>query len=78
MSSLPSIDKMRLAEKFCRCIKNVGRTLKVKKAAREGVAIAICTKTMLQVARKRTLKKFKCGKKPVLQTQAPLDVSRLT
>jgi hypothetical protein len=63
---------MRLAEKFCRCIKKVGRTLKVKKNAREGVAIAICTKTMLQTARKRTLKKVKCGKKPVLQTQALL------
>ena len=61
---------MRLAEKFCRCIKKVGRTLKVKKVAREGVAIAICTKTMLQVARKRTLKRVSCGKKPVLQTQA--------
>ena len=57
---------MRLAQKFCRCIKGVSKTLKVKKAQREGVAIAICTKTMLQVKRKRTLRKFKCGRQPFL------------
>lgn len=59
---------MRLAQKFCRCIKSVGRTLKVRKN-KEPIAIAICTKSMLQTARKRTLKKFKCGKKPELKTQ---------
>lgn len=63
---------MKLAEKFCRCVKKVGRTLKVKKAQREGVAIAICTKTVLQEKRKRTLRKVKCGKTPALQTQALL------
>lgn len=64
---------MRLAEKFCRCIQKVGRTLKVKKSAREQIAIAICVKSMLQTARRRTLKKFKCGKKAQLKTQALLD-----
>jgi superfamily II DNA/RNA helicase len=65
---------MKLAEKFCRCIKSVGRTLKVRKNKnKEPISIAICTKSMLQQARKRTLKKFKCGKKPELKTQALLD-----
>ena len=64
---------MRLAEKFCRCIKKVGRTLKVKPKAREPASIAICTKSVLQVARKRTLKKFTCKKHAVLKTQ-PLIV----
>lgn len=63
---------MRLAEKFCRCIKGVSKTLKVKKTQREGAAIAICTKTMLQDKRRRTMRKIKCGKKPALQTQALL------
>jgi len=63
---------MRLAEKFCRCIRKVGKTLKVKKAQREGIAIAICTKSMLQEKRRRTLRKIKCGKKPKLNTQALL------
>lgn len=61
---------MRLAQKFCRCVKGVSKTLKVKKAQREGVAIAICTKTMLQDKRRRTLRKVKCGTKPALETQA--------
>ena len=63
---------MKLAEKFCRCIKGVSKTLKVKKAQREGAAIAICTKTMLQDKRRRTMRKVTCGKKPALQTQALL------
>lgn len=57
---------MKLAEKFCRCIKGVSKTLKVKKTQRESAAIGICTKTMLQVKRKRTLRKFKCGRQPFL------------
>jgi len=47
--------------------------LKVKKAQREGAAIAICTKTVLQEKRKRTLRKVKCGKTPSLETQALLS-----
>jgi hypothetical protein len=64
---------MRLAQKFCRCVKGVSKTLKVKKAQREGVAIAICTKTLLQDKRQRTLRKVKCGKTPALETQALLS-----
>jgi hypothetical protein len=64
---------MRLAQKFCRCVKGVSKTLKVKKAQREGVAIAICTKTILQDKRRRTLRKVKCGKTPALETQALLS-----
>ena len=67
---------MRLAQKFCRCIKKVSKTLKVKKASREGVAIAICTKTILQMGRKRTLKRIRCKKNPVLETQPLLSAPR--
>ena len=42
-----------LTNKFCRCIKGVRRKTK------EGIAIAICTKSVLQT-RGKTLKKFKC------------------
>lgn len=67
---------MAQAEKFCRCIKSVKKTVKLRKGqkktptAKEQAAIAICTTTMLQ-RRGRTLRKFKCrGKKPMLETQA--------
>jgi hypothetical protein len=62
-----------LAQKFCRCIKKVSKTLKVKKSDREGVAIAICTKTMLQDRRKKTLKRIRCKRKAVLETQPLLS-----
>jgi hypothetical protein len=58
-----------LAQKFCKCIKGVRKTLKAPRAEREGRAIAICTATMLQKKRGRTLRKFKCGAKPMLETQ---------
>lgn len=64
------------ASRFCRCIKSVRKTVKLRRgagkgaAAREGAAIAICTKSMLQT-RGRTLRKFSCKKGgPKLQTQA--------
>jgi len=58
------------ADKFCRCIKAVRKTLKrVRKGStRESAAIAICTKSILQV-RGRTLKKFRCRKNKFLKTQ---------
>lgn len=59
------------ASKFCRCIKKVKRTLKYRASsqrAREQIAIAICTKSMLQ-RRGKTLKKFTCRKKKMLETQ---------
>jgi hypothetical protein len=51
-------------ERFCSCIKKVKKTLK---GNREGRAIAICTKSVLQ-SRGRTLKKVKC-RDGILETQ---------
>jgi len=63
-----------LSKRFCRCIKQVRRT--VKSVARgpsgkEQAAIAICVRSVLG-SRGRTLKRFKCGRKPQLTTQNPL------
>ena len=65
--------RKNLARHFCHCIKKVRNTVKVRgksqsSKAREQAAIAICTKSVLQT-RKRTLRKFKCGKRPLLETQ---------
>ena len=67
-----------LAKLFCRCIKKVRRTVKLRKgtkataANKEAAAIAICTKSVLQT-RGLTLKKVRCGpsgpKKQRLLTQ---------
>ena len=62
-----------LSERFCRCIKSVRKTVKVRgkdksKAAKEQAAIAICVNTVLK-RRGKTLKKFQCLKKPYLKTQ---------
>lgn len=57
------------ADKFCRCIKKVGKTLKARKGSTpEQGAIAVCVKSVLQT-RGRTMKKFRCGKKGYLKTQ---------
>ena len=62
--------------RFCRCIKRVRNTVKLRKGrgpeAREKAAIAICVKSVLQ-GRGRTLKKFSC-RKHRLQTQAMLRI----
>lgn len=69
--------KNKLAADFCRCIKKVRKTIKlrpgVKKtsAAKEAAAIATCVKAVLQTKGK-TLKRFRCGKKMSLSTQKPL------
>lgn len=60
--------RKNLSKKFCRCIKQVGSYIKPRNGTREGAAIAICVKSVLQT-RGRTLKKFRCGKKVFLQTQ---------
>ena len=66
-----------LSKAFCRCIKSVRKTVKLRpgqkktKANKESAAIAICTKSVLQT-RGKTLKRFRCGKKPMLQTQPVL------
>lgn len=57
--------RKNLSKKFCRCIKQVRGSIKKRK---EGAAIAICVKSVLQT-RGRTLKKFSCGKKGFLETQ---------
>uniref|UniRef100_A0A6C0K8T4 Uncharacterized protein n=1 Tax=viral metagenome TaxID=1070528 RepID=A0A6C0K8T4_9ZZZZ len=63
--------KENQAKKFCRCIKSVKKTVKVRRGSTtEGAAIAICTKSMLQ-RKGRTLKRIKCAKPngPKLNTQ---------
>lgn len=68
--------KETLAKKFCRCIKSVRKTIKVRgkqktPIAKESAAIGVCTKSVLQTKGK-TLKRFSCKKKPMLKTQKPL------
>jgi hypothetical protein len=65
--------RTKLASKFCRCIKRVRKTVRLRdrrktKRAKESAAIGICTKAVLQ-RKGRTLKRFKCSPKPFLQTQ---------
>lgn len=48
--------------KFCRCVKAVRNTVRVRKGSKEGAAIAICTKSVLQTKGK-TLRKISCRKK---------------
>lgn len=70
---------MSLTSSFCRCIKKVRKTVKVRKGTprtargKEQAAIAICVKSVLQT-RGKTLRKFRCtGKRrPFLSTQPPL------
>jgi hypothetical protein len=61
-----------LGKKFCDCVKSVRRYVKPKTgtgtSAKEGAAIAICTKSVLQT-RGKTLRKFSCKKRAKLQTQ---------
>jgi hypothetical protein len=69
----------RLGKLFCDCIKKVRRTVKLRKrfgtkqarnVAKESAAIGICVNSVLKT-RGKTLKRFTCGKKPVLKTQVP-------
>lgn len=63
-----------LAKNLCHCIKKVRKTVKVRPGqnktlkGREKAAIGICVKSVIQ-SRGKTLRKFKCGKKPYLLTQ---------
>lgn len=69
--------KNKLAADFCRCIKKVRKTIKLRpgvkntSAAREAAAIGVCVKSVLQTKGK-TLKRFRCGKKMALTTQKAL------
>jgi hypothetical protein len=57
------------AKRFCKCIKAVRKTVRVRRGSnKESAAIAICTKSILQ-SRGRTLKKFSCKKGAKLTTQ---------
>jgi hypothetical protein len=57
------------AAKFCRCIKQVRKTVKARKGStREQAAIGICVKSVLH-SRGKTIKTFSCGKKARLITQ---------
>jgi len=59
----------KLSAKFCRCIKKVRKTVRVRKGStREQAAIGICVKSVLH-SRGKTVKKFSCGKKARLVTQ---------
>ena len=61
--------KESLQETFCRCIKKVRKTVKVRKpkSTKESAAIAICVKSVLQ-SKGSTLRKFNCKHKK-LETQ---------
>jgi hypothetical protein len=64
-----------LATSLCHCIKKVRKTVRLRNKRKnpsfkekEKAAIAICIKSVLQT-RGKTLKRFKCSKKPFLLTQ---------
>lgn len=76
-----------LATSLCHCIKRVRKTVRPRSSKqgtlgsnkriknpsfknREQAAIGICVRSVLQT-RGKTLKRFKCGKKPYLLTQQP-------
>jgi hypothetical protein len=65
-----------LRKEFCRCIKKVRKTVKVRRdqnkslKGKEKAAIGICVKSVIQT-RGKTLKRFKCTPKPYLLTQLP-------
>lgn len=61
--------KEPVAKRFCKCIKKVKKTVKrLPGRSAESSAIAVCVKSVIQ-SRGKTLRKFKCGRKPRLQTQ---------
>lgn len=64
-----------LAKNLCYCIKKVRKTVKLRPSqknksakGKESAAIGICVKSVLQT-RGKTLRKFRCDKKPYLLTQ---------
>ena len=64
-----------LAKNLCHCIKKVRKTVKLRPSqknksakGKEKAAIGICVKSVLQT-RGKTLRKFRCDKKPYLLTQ---------
>jgi hypothetical protein len=64
-----AISDKKLSRKLCDCIKQVRRTVKVRKgSSKEKAAIGICVKSVLQT-RGRTLKRFSCDAKQSLVSQ---------
>jgi hypothetical protein len=62
-----------LGEKLCSCIKQVRKTVTLRKKRpsareKESAAIGICVKGVLHT-RGKTIRKFKCGKRPTLKMQ---------
>ncbi len=64
-----------LAKNLCHCIKKVRKTVKLRPSqknksekGKEKAAIGICVKSVLHT-RGKTLRKFRCDKKPYLLTQ---------
>ena len=61
--------KLSQGRRFCKCIKTVRKTLKARPGStKEEGAIAVCVKSVLH-KKGRTIKRFKCGKKPRVVTQ---------
>ena len=53
---------MKQVDRFCKCIKSVKKTIRLRPGLgknREGAAIAVCVKSVLQT-KVKTLKKFRC------------------
>jgi hypothetical protein len=67
-----------LATSLCHCIKQVRKTVRPRNKSKkiknpsfkekEAAAIGICVRSVLQT-RGKTLKRFKCGKRPYLTTK---------
>jgi len=61
--------KLSQGRRFCKCIKTAKKTVRALPGVTpERGAIAVCVKSVLQT-RGRTIKRFKCGKKPRVLTQ---------
>lgn len=63
-----------LGHKFCRCIKHVRKSVRLRKGLpknKESAAIAICTKSLLHPCG-LTLKRVRCKPRPSLKTQKRL------
>jgi len=65
---------MSLTKNFCHCVKKVRKTIKLRRGSprtkqeKESVAIAVCTKSVLQT-RGLTMRKVRCGSSARLLTQ---------
>ena len=83
------VTRGKLAKHFCKCVKKVRRTIKLRRGQskgakqrgnqKESAAIAICTKSILQT-KGLTLRKVDCWPKPMLnyQSKRALETRRST